>query len=78
MNELESFYSNLYSEENSGRPSSFLDDVKEFPTLTEEIRNSCEGKIEYNGCFKVLQSFQKNKTPGNDGLTIEFTWRFGL
>ena len=72
LNELESFYSNLYSEENSGHSSSFLDDVKEFPTLTEEIRNSCEGKIEYNECFKVLQSFQKNKTPGNDGLTIEF------
>ena len=72
MNELESFYSNLYSEENSGHSSSFLDDVKEFPTLTEEIRNSCKGKIEYNECFKVLQSFQKNKTPGNDGLTIEF------
>ena len=31
-----------------------------------------EGKIECNECFKVLQSFQKNKTPGNDRLTIEF------
>ena len=32
----------------------------------------CEGKIEYNECFNVLQSFPKNKTPGNDVLTIEF------
>ena len=32
----------------------------------------CEGRIEYNECFNVLQSFPKNKTPGNDGLTIEF------
>ena len=40
--------------------------------MTEELRNVCEGKIEYNECFNVLQSFQKNKTPGNDGLTIEF------
>ena len=72
MNEFESFYSNLYSEENSGHSSSFLDDLKEFPTLTEELRNLCEGRIEYNECFKVLQSFQKNKSPGNDGLTIEF------
>ena len=37
MNELESFYSNLYSEGNSGHSSSFLDDLKEFPTLTENI-----------------------------------------
>ena len=72
MNELESFYSNLYSEENSGHSSFFLDYLKEFPTLTDELRNLCEGKIEYNEGFKVVQSFQKNKTPSNDGLTIKF------
>lgn len=44
--------------------------------MTEELRTVCEGKIEYNECFKVLQSFQKNKTPGNDGLTIEFYLAF--
>ena len=71
MSELESFYSNLYKESNC-LSSSFLDDLKEVLTLTEELRNVCEGKIEYNECLNVLQSFQKNKTPGNDGLTIEF------
>ena len=40
--------------------------------MNEDLRNICEGKIEYNECFNVLQTFQKNKTPGNDGLTIEF------
>ena len=60
MSELELYYSNLYSEENSGHSPelSLLDDLKEFPTLTEELRNLCEGNIEYNECFKVLQSFQ--------------------
>ena len=48
-----------------------MDDLKEVPTLTEELRNVCVGKIEYNKCLNVLQSFQ-NKTPGNDGLTIDF------
>ena len=71
ISELESFYSNLYKESNR-LSSSFLDDLKEFPTLNEDLRNICEGKIEYNECFNVLQTFQKNKTPGNDGLTIEF------
>lgn len=56
MNELESFYSNLYSEENSGHSSSFLDDLKEPPTLTKELRNLYEEKIEYSECFKVLKS----------------------
>ena len=56
MSELELYYSNLYSEENSGHSPelSVLDDLKEFPTLTEELRNLCEGNIEYNECFKVL------------------------
>ena len=71
MSELEFFYSNLYTENNS-HSSSFLKDLKEVPTWTEELRMVCEGKIEYIECFNVLQSFPKNKTPGNDRLTIEF------
>jgi len=71
MRELEFFYSNLYKESNS-HSSSFLEDLKDVPILTEELRMVYEGRIEYNGCFNVLQSFPKNKTPGNDGLTIEF------
>ena len=75
MSELESFYSNLY-EDKSDYSSSFLDGLKEVPTLTEELRTVCEGKIEYNECYRVLQAFQKNKTPGNDGLTTEFYLAF--
>ena len=71
MSELELSYSNLYKENNS-HSSSFLEDLKEVPTLIEELRMVCEGKIEYNECFNVLQSFPKSKTPRNDGLTIEF------
>ena len=51
---------------------SLLDDLSGVPTLSEELRAICEGRITYNECFSVLQSFQKNKTPGNDGLTVEF------
>ena len=52
--------------------SSFLDDLLGVPTLSEELRSICEGKITYKECFSALQSFQKNKTPGNHGLTVEF------
>ena len=51
-------HSNLYKENNS-HSSSFPEDVKEVPTLTEELRMVCEGKIEYNECFNFLQSFPK-------------------
>ena len=36
----------------------------------------CEGQKTHNECYSVLQSFQKNKTPGNDGLSIEFYLAF--
>ena len=56
-------HSNLYKENNS-HSSSFPEDVKEVPTLIEELRMVCEGKIEYNECFNFLQSFPKKKRLG--------------
>ena len=76
LSELELFYSNLFKTKNDGESerklSSFLDDLSGVPKLSGELRSICEGKITYNECFSVLQSLQKNKTPGNDGLTVEF------
>lgn len=76
LSELELFYSNLYKtkndEESERKLSSLPDDLSGVPTLSEELRSIYEGKITYNEYFSVLQSFQKNKTPGNDGLTVEF------
>ena len=40
--------------------------------LSDEEATLCEGKLTASECFKSLQSFQKNKSPGNDGLTVEF------
>ena len=51
---------------------SFLSDLNEFPSLVEENKNVCEGKLGYGECYNALQTFQKNKSPGNDGLTVEF------
>ena len=47
-----------------------------FPSLVEEKKNVCEGKLGYGECYKALQTFQKNKSPGNDGLTVEFYLAF--
>ena len=46
------------------------------PRLTDQQKLSCEGSITEEECIKALQSFQGNKTPGNDGLPIEFYSRF--
>ena len=40
--------------------------------LDEGHIKSCEGLLTENECLAALNSFQKNKTPGTDGLTAEF------
>ena len=40
--------------------------------LTDEMKSVCEGKPSVRECFDCLQSFENNKSPGNDGLTVEF------
>jgi len=42
------------------------------PSLTEQQMLSCKGKITSEECAKVLETFQHNKTPGNDRILIEF------
>ena len=34
--------------------------------------DTCEGKLTYAECFNVLSLFKNNKSPGNDGLSVEF------
>ena len=52
--------------------SSFLNDLS-IPHLSEEEKYSCEGSEE---CSGLLDSFQSNKTPENDGIPVEFYSRF--
>ena len=49
----------------------FLNNLN-IPRLTEQQMLSCEGKITLEECAKVLESFQNNKAPGNDGIPVEF------
>ena len=42
------------------------------PTLSEEQKRFCEGRISLEELKAVLDSFQSNKSPGNDGIPIEF------
>ena len=79
MNELEVFYSDLYNGStcvDMGSFSSFLSDLNEMPSLVAEKKNVCEGKLAYGECYNALQTFQKNKSAGNNGLTVEFYLAF--
>ena len=54
---------------------SFLNNLN-IPKLSEEQKISCEGKITSEECFRLLDTFQTNKSPGNDGIPIEFYKKF--
>ena len=55
----------------SQKISAFLNDLN-IPKLSEEQQKQCEGSISSEECFCVLNSSDLNKTPGNDGIPIEF------
>ena len=72
----ERLYKNLYKSSTTDpdiavKISSFLNDLH-VPILSEDQKKCCEGKISAEECFCLLDSFDSNKTPGNDGIPIEF------
>jgi len=75
MKELRSFYSDLYKK-NVNQNSETLKDLfmrdLNLPQLTSDQQERCDEKLSVGECFNTLNIFQKNKTPGNDGLTAEF------
>ena len=40
------------------------------------LTSDCEGRLTPTECLHSLRSFQNNKSPGNDGLTVEFYTAF--
>ena len=51
----------------------FLNDIQ---CLSEESKNVCEGKLTKEECYKTLKDMKFNKSPGNDGFTVEFYHTF--
>ena len=78
LKEQQKFYFNLLSSKiESPVDLKYGDFLNEnVPKLNSQMRESCEGLITKIECEKVLKTFKKNKTPGNDGLPIEFYIHF--
>ena len=79
MKELESFYSDLYKRDELKTSDTVLNSFlrsKGIPKLFDQDTLVCEGRLTLMECFESLQSFQKNKSPGNDGLTVDFYTAF--
>jgi len=72
------FYQGLYSDKvnkTESEMSTYLDNVIT-PSISEQDRVLCSGIITYEECEKTLMMMKNNKTPGNDGLTVEFYKKF--
>ena len=41
-------------------------------TLKEEEKLTCEGLLTEDECFKALKEMKNDKSPGSDGITVEF------
>ena len=75
LNTERRFYEKLYSKQNtnvsSEEANSFLNNPN-LLRLSEELSESCEGEITLKQCETILNSFKTGKTPGNDGIPVEF------
>lgn len=45
-------------------------------TLTDDEANTCEGKFTIDECYQAVIDMKLNKSPGLDGLTVEFYVKF--
>ena len=65
----------MYSSKNNesqGENLNFHLGSPSIPKLSEEQRKSCEGNVSKEECLKALEMCETGKTPGNDGLPVEF------
>ena len=74
LTEIHSFYSGLFERKinkTKNQCKTFLDNL-DIPVISEEHRQNCEKELCIDDLEESLKSMSAGKSPGNDGLTIEF------
>ena len=68
------YFENIYSSRNL--PSIDLQQklplLSELPKLTDDSKKNIEGLISLQECLDALKTLKNNKTPGTDGIPVEF------
>ena len=73
------FYEKLYSQDSNhtlNEYNNFLQQIV-FPTISQETKSTCDAKITLDEIKEAINDLPNNKTPGTDGLPIEFYKFFG-
>ena len=70
------FYKLLYSSQTNDNSENYLNETVVERKLTNEEAFKCDGPITYQECTSAITSMELNKSPGHDGLTVEFYQTF--
>jgi len=78
LHEQYKYYKELYScvDVNEDDIDSFLQKINISVSVNEEDREMCDKDINKEEIHTALKSMSKNKSPGTDGLTVEFYMHF--
>lgn len=72
LKHIHSYYTNLYSIDDHQYSSHDVFTNIDIHSLCEEEADSCEGLLTEAECWNSLKGMNNNKSPGSDGLTVEF------
>ena len=74
LDAIENYFNNLYMSVDSTTQEDYDEYIQDLslPRLSDEERDNMEGLLTYEECKKVLETFQKDKSPGEDVFTVEF------
>ncbi|KAL9981573.1 hypothetical protein ACROYT_G010292 [Oculina patagonica] len=78
LQQIEKFYEDLYSSKTTVTQEAFDEFIRgiEIPELSNEEQEQMEGIFTLEEYKRILESFEDNKSPGEDGFTAEFYKHF--
>ena len=74
LDAIEKYFKDLHTSQSNATQEEYDSFIQELclPKLSDEERDELEGLLTYNECKQVLETFQNDKSPGEDGFTVEF------
>ena len=74
LDAIENYFNDLYTSASSATQEEYDSFIQELhlPKLSDEEQDELEGLLTYDECKQVLETFQNDKSPGEDGFTVEF------
>lgn len=80
LNRQKRFYEKLFTtkEPNIEEINRHITSINLENTVSEDDGNKCEGLVNKEECLKSLNKMKLNKSPGSDGLTVEFYRKFWI